>query len=185
MIKNSLSTYGLIAIFLHWLMALGVFFMFGLGLYMVELSYYDAWYKGSLDLHKSIGIVLFIVYCLRLLWRMVNLAPAFPPAKNKFEKFEHSAAHVAHWFLYLLLPVLMFTGYLISTADGRGVWVFELFEVPAITAFIENQEDVAGEIHLILAWCLIGMVAVHVAAALKHHFINKDDTLKKILGLKH
>jgi cytochrome b561 len=79
---------------------------------------------------------------------------------------------------------LMCSGYLISTADGRGIWIFELVEVPAVTALIENQEDIAGEIHFILAWCLIGLVAVHAAAAFKHHFINKDDTLKKMLGLR-
>jgi cytochrome b561 len=184
MIKNTSSAYGLIAIFLHWLMALGVFFMFGLGLYMVELNYYDAWYKGAPDLHKSIGIVLFLVYCIRLIWRMVNVSPVFPQAKNQFEKFEHLAAHTAHWLLYLMLILLMCSGYLISTADGRGIWIFELVEVPAVTALIENQEDIAGEIHFILAWCLIGLVAVHAAAAFKHHFINKDDTLKKMLGLR-
>ena len=58
MFKNSKTSYGVVAIFLHWLMALTVFGLFGLGLYMVELTYYDSWYKGSLDLHKSIGLSL-------------------------------------------------------------------------------------------------------------------------------
>jgi len=185
LMKNTPTTYGFVAIFLHWLMAVGVFSLFGLGLYMVELSYYDAWYKGSLELHKSVGVVLFIFLCIRLFWRLVNVNPAFPKAKNKFEKFELLAAHWAHLLSYLLMLLLMCSGYLISTADGRGVLVFELFEVPAVPALIENQEDIAGEIHFIIAWCLIGLVAVHTVAAIKHHFINKDDTFKKMLGLKH
>jgi len=185
LLKNTSLAYGFCAIFLHWLMALGIFFLFGLGLYMVELSYYDAWYKGSLDLHKSVGVVLFILWCVRLLWRLVNVSPVSPEAQNDFEKFEQLAAHWMHLLLYLMMLLLMCSGYLISTADGRGILVFEFFEVPAVPSLIENQEDIAGEIHLILAWCLVGLVAVHSVAAFKHHFINKDDTLKKMLSFKH
>jgi len=185
LMKNTSLNYGFVAIFLHWLMAVGIFFLFGLGLYMVELSYYDAWYKGSLELHKSIGVVLFIFWCVRLLWRLVNVNPAFPEAKNDFEKIELLAAHWAHLLLYLMMLLLMCSGYLISTADGRGIVVFEVFEVPAVSALIENQEDIAGDIHWTLAWCLIGLVVVHSAAAFKHHFINKDNTLKKMLGFKY
>jgi cytochrome b561 len=183
MLKNNTFRYGFVAIFLHWFMALGVFFMFGLGLYMVELNYYDAWYKGSLDLHKSIGVMLFMFLCIRFCWRMVNVNPAFPLAHSQLEKFEFRAAHLMHLLLYLMLFLLMCSGYLISTADGRGILVFELIEIPAIGSFVENQEDVAGEIHFILAWCLIGFIALHSGAAIKHHIINKDNTLKKMLGI--
>jgi cytochrome b561 len=185
MIKNSSLVYGSVAIFFHWFMALGVFFMFGLGLYMVELSYYDAWYKGSLDLHKSTGVMLFLCLCARLFWRIVNISPDFPLAQTQFEKFEFRVAHLMHLLLYLMMILLMTSGYLISTADGRSILVFELIEVPAISSFIENQEDIAGEIHLILAWCLIGFVALHSGAAVKHHFFNKDNTFKKMLGIEN
>ncbi|KZZ44246.1 hypothetical protein A3755_21060 [Oleiphilus sp. HI0085] len=83
--------------------------------------------------------------------------------------------------LYILMFLIMSSGYLISTADGRGVGVFELFDVPALPSLIENQEDIAGEIHFYLAWTLIVLVILHVAGALKHHFINKDTTLVKML----
>jgi len=184
MIKNTPLGYGVVAIFLHWIMALGILFLFGLGLYMVELSYYDAWYKGSLDLHKSIGVLVFILWCIRIIWRLLNVSPVVPEVNTTFEKFEQRAAHWMHLLLYLIMVLLMCSGYLISTADGRGISVFELFEVPAINALIDNQEDIAGEIHLILAWCLIVLVAIHSLAAIKHHFINKDDTLKKMIGYK-
>lgn len=184
MIKNTTKSYGLVAIFFHWLMALGVFFMFGLGLYMVELSYYDAWYKGSLDLHKSIGVLLFIVFCFRLSWRLINVSPEPPSTHNRLVKLEQFAARTAHYLLYLILLFLMMSGYFISTADGRGIVVLNWFEVPASPLMIENQEDLAGEVHLILAWSLISLVIVHSAAALKHHFVNKDDTFKKMLNIK-
>lgn len=184
LIKNTPTSYGLIAICIHWFMAFGIFFLFGLGLYMVELSYYDSWYKGSLDLHKSIGVSLFLIWCFRLLWRWTNVNPEPLSAKNKLEKFEHVAAHWMHVTLYLVMVMLMLSGYLISTADGRSVVVFDLFEIPAIPASIENQEDIAGEIHYTLAWVLISLVAMHALAALKHHLVDKDDTLKKMILFK-
>ena len=75
MFKNTPSSYGLVAIIFHWLMALTIFGLFGLGLYMVELTYYDSWYKGSLDLHKSIGITLVAVFLFRILWRALSTQP--------------------------------------------------------------------------------------------------------------
>jgi len=86
-----------------------------------------------------------------------------------------------HVTLYVLILGLCLTGYLISSADGRGIGVFEMFQVPALPWSINNQEDIAGDIHEILAWSLIVLVAVHALAALKHHFIDNDKTLMKML----
>lgn len=177
MVKNSKSSYGWMAIVLHWLMAAGVFFLFGLGLYMVELTYYDTWYRGSLELHKSLGLVLLFVWLGRMTWRIANESPAM--AGTRIEK---KIAHVVHLLLYFLMLALMITGYLISTADGRGIEVFSLLEVPAITSIsFENQEDIAGDIHWALAWTLMTLVVMHAVAAIKHQFVNKDGTLMKMI----
>lgn len=176
MLKNTNSGYGWVAISLHWLMAIGIFGTFGLGLYMVELTYYDTWYRGSLDLHKSIGLTLMFVWILRIIWRWSNTSPQI--TGNALEK---KAAHTVHLLLYVVMLALMITGYLISTADGRGIAVFGLFEIPALSISFENQEDIAGEIHWLLAWGLILMVGLHAMAAIKHHVINKDNTLLKMV----
>jgi cytochrome b561 len=76
----------------------------------------------------------------------------------------------------------MVAGYLISTADGRPIEVFGLFNVPATLHGLADQEDIAGEVHEIFAWVLILLAGVHALAALKHHFINRDSTLIKMLG---
>ncbi|MDX2322106.1 MAG: cytochrome b [Moritella sp.] len=182
MLKNTKTDYGWISILLHWIMALAIFGMFGLGLYMVELTYYDAWYKGSLDLHKSIGILLLGLLLIRTLWRGINTNP--DSADERASKFEVTSAHLVHLGLYLLMFTLMVSGYLISTADGRGINVFEVFTVPAIPFAIDNQEDIAGQIHEILAWALIAVAGIHALAALKHHFINKNNTLIRMLKVK-
>jgi cytochrome b561 len=179
MINNTENSYGVIAIGLHWLMAITILSLFGLGLYMVELTYYDAWYKGSLDLHKSIGMALLVVLLLRIFWRMVNITPksADKEASNAAVK----AAHYAHLALYVLMGTLMLSGYLISTADGRAIEVFGLISMPAVPISFANQEDIAGSIHEILAWTLILLSAGHALAALKHHFINKNNTLLRMI----
>ena len=179
MMKNNENGYGLVAITLHWLMATSIFSLFGLGLYMVELTYYDAWYRGSLDLHKSIGMLLLVALMLRIVWRAVNVTPQ--NADKTAGKLEVKAAHYAHLALYGLMTILMITGYLISTADGRAIDVFGLFSVPAMPVSFTNQEDIAGNIHEILAWSLILLSGGHALAAFKHHFINKNNTLVRML----
>jgi cytochrome b561 len=179
MVKNSKSSYGWVAIALHWLMALGIFFLFGLGLYMVELTYYDAWYRGSLDLHKSLGLILLFTWLCRIIWRWINTNPDISGTS-----LEKKGAHFMHLLLYFVMLALMTTGYLISTADGRGIEVFGLIEIPAMPISFENQEDIAGEIHWILAWSLISMVTLHALAAIKHQLINKDGTLTKMIRPK-
>jgi cytochrome b561 len=70
---------------------------------------------------------------------------------------------------------------LISTADGKAVEAFEWVSIPALPLALENQEDVAGDLHEIFAWLLISLVAIHALAALKHHFIDKDKTLTRMI----
>lgn len=180
-LKNTEDSYGLIAIMFHWLMAVSIFSLFGLGLYMVELTYYDAWYKGSLDLHKNIGMTLFVALMLRIVWRMVNATPK--SADESASKIEVKAAHYAHLALYGLMVVLIMSGYLISTADGRAIDVFDFVSIPALPIEFANQEDLAGIVHEVLAWSLIVLSAGHALAALKHHFINKNNTLVRMVKI--
>jgi cytochrome b561 len=177
--RNSTSHYGLVSILMHWLVALAVFGLFGLGYWMVGLDYYSGWYKTAPDLHKSIGLVLFAVMLLRVLWRWFSPPPASLPSHGRMTRL---GSKLGHSFLYLGLFVLMISGYLISTADGRGIEVFGLFEVPASLTSIPDQEDVAGLVHEYLAWALVIFAGVHALAALKHHVIDRDRTLLRMFG---
>lgn len=178
-IKNTRSRYGWLSVSIHWLMALAVIGMFALGIWMRQLSYYDPWYKDGPTIHKSIGILLFILLLARIVWRNINIRPNDDPALKAWERI---TAHLTHFALYGLMLALMIAGYLISTADGRPIDVFNLFSVPATLHGLADQEDIAGEIHEILAWALVLLAGVHALAALKHHFINRDSTLLKMLG---
>mgnify|MGYP003507926535 FL=1 len=177
--RNSSSAYGLLSIVLHWLMAVGVFGMFALGLWMVELDYYSRWYKQAPDLHKSIGLCLLALMLLRFGWRQLSPRP-LPLASHTASIQRVSKA--VHLLLYVGLLALMLSGYLISTAEGRGISVFGWFEVPASLTSIPDQEDLAGEVHFWLAWAVVVFAGLHALAALKHHFIDRDATLSRMLG---
>ncbi|MCL1089978.1 cytochrome b [Shewanella profunda] len=181
MFRNSKLAYGIPAIVIHWISALVVIGLFAVGVWMVELTYYSAWYKTAPHLHKSVGILLLAVTIFRLVWRLVNPKPA-PEASHK--PWEKTAAHLAHFVIYVLLFVIMIAGILISTADGRGIWVFDWFELPGLGLLFENQADIAGDIHQYAAYSLIALVVIHAAGALKHHFIDKDTTLLRMIKFK-
>lgn len=178
--RNDNRRYGLVSVTLHWLVAVTVVGQFGLGLWMRSLGYYDAWYRLGPWWHKGIGVLLFAVLVARLVWRWTNPRPDH---LSTHKPYERTGAALTHGLLYLLLFAVMLSGYLISTADGRGLEVFDWFTIPATLSGIERQEDIAGVVHLWLAWSVIGLAAVHALAALKHHFIDRDATLKRMLGL--
>ncbi|WP_261817496.1 cytochrome b [Vibrio gallicus] len=165
---------------IHWVSAIVIIGMFALGLWMVDLTYYSQWYQTAPYWHKSVGILLAGLTLFRMLWKLLSYSPQIDG--NRFEKV---AAKSAHHFMYLLLCILFISGYLISTEDGRSITVFEWFDVPALGKLFDGQADLAGQIHYYVALTLIGLAAIHALAALKHHFIDKDNTLRKMTrGLK-
>ncbi|MGF1727491.1 cytochrome b [Photobacterium nomapromontoriensis] len=173
------QTYDGLFIFIHWLTAITVIGLFAAGLWMVDLNYYSQWYKPVPHWHKSVGLCLAIITLFRLGWKCIRLSPAIEGAR-----WEIAAAKVAHALIYLLLFGLFISGYLISTADGRAIDIFNWFSIPSVGELFPNQSDIAGDVHYYLAYSLIGLSVLHAIAALKHHFINKDNTLKKMLGVK-
>ncbi len=176
--RSSSCGWGLVSVILHWVSALMVIGLFCLGLWMVELGYYHGWYRTAPYIHKSLGVLLFLLTLFRLIWRLSQVAPR-PQASHT--ALERQTAGMVHAMLYFFLFALVFSGYLISTADGRAIEVFNLFEVPAIIQGIERQEDVAGNVHRLLAYILMVLVGIHAAGAIKHHFFDKDETMKRML----
>lgn len=177
--RNSPSRYGLVSLFLHWGSALVVFGLFGLGLWMRELDYYDTWYHRAPEIHKGIGILLLIALVLRVLWRFLSPPPPAPASHGRNTRLATTLGHLG---LYGLLFTAIIAGYLISTAEGKPISVFGWFDVPATLSGLPDQADVAGVIHLYLAWALVVLAVLHALAALKHHFIDRDATLTRMLG---
>ncbi|HHQ6565647.1 cytochrome b [Serratia fonticola] len=177
--KNTADRFGHVSVLIHWLVALTVYGMFALGLWMVTLGYYDVWYHQAPEIHKSIGTLLFIVMVVRVVWRFIS-----PPPKPlvSYSRLTRISAVLAHIALYTVLFAILISGYLISTADGQAISVFGWFDVPASVTGLPQQADTAGTIHLYLAWAVVVLSVLHALAALKHHFIDRDVTLKRMLG---
>ncbi|WP_258405658.1 cytochrome b [Shewanella zhangzhouensis] len=173
--RNRASGYGWFAIGIHWVMAVLILGLFALGLWMVELNYYSQWYRVAPYWHKGLGGVVFALLLLRL---AIRLGDQQPSALGKGT--EVVLAKIVHLALYLLPLGLVISGYLISTADGRALELFELVSIPSLVSF-PGQEDSAGQIHSVLAWLLIALVSAHALAAIKHHVINRNATLLRIL----
>ncbi len=175
--KQAVNNYNVVARGLHWLSAIVIVAMFAVGLWMVDLSYYSEWYRTAPHWHKSIGILLASITLFRLLWKIVTASP-----KIEGKPWEIVGAKLVHRLMYLLLFTLFASGYLISTEDGRSIDVFNWFSVPGMGALFEGQADISGEVHFYAAWALIILAGVHALAAVKHHIIDKDNTLRKMIG---
>lgn len=176
MLKNSNSQFGLMSKLIHWISAIMLLTLFAVGFWMVDLSYYSEWYRVAPYYHKAFGLILLLLTLIRIVWKFTTPQPEII-AKNKSEK---TLANLGHAALYIFMLVIMISGYLISTADGRGIELFAILTVPSIGELIENQEDIAGAIHKYAAYIIMALIAGHIGAALKHHFIDKDETLTRM-----
>ncbi len=174
-IKDTPTGYGLISRWLHWGMALAIFVVFGIGVWMVGLDYQSPYYRLGPDIHRSAGILLLIVLGFRLLWRAFNTKPV----GTELTAFERAGSRLVHWSFYVLLAVIMVSGYFISSADGQPVAVFDWFSIPAVTKQ-QGLADSAGFVHRWLAYGTMALALAHSVAALKHHFSNKDQIMRRM-----
>jgi len=178
MLRNTISSYGLVSIMLHWLMAIAIFAMFALGYWMTTLTYYDRWYHDAPDIHKAIGGLLLLLLLFRFVWRLLN-----PRLELLGAWWEQMVALSVQRLHYVLMFTVLITGYLIPTAEGVGIDVFGLFTLPATLSFDQQQADFIGKIHWASAWAMMALAGLHAGAAMKHHLIDKDITLLRMLGM--
>ena len=165
------------AIFLHWLIALMLFGMFGFGLYMVELPLSPQKLKFY-SYHKWAGVTVFLLVLARLAWRITHRPPALPA---DMPAWQVTAAKAGHHLLYLLMVIVPLSGWLMSSAKGfQTVW-FGVLPLPDLL----DKDEALGEAllltHRLLNWFFMLVVAGHVVAALKHHFIDRDGLLSRML----
>ncbi|WP_428643300.1 cytochrome b [Roseibium sp.] len=186
MLRNTSSGYGRVAIFFHWTMALLIVGMLALGLYMQSLPQTDPATFQLYQLHKSIGFVVLALAVLRLVWRAVNPSPRLPESMTPLER---TAAHLGHAGLYGLLFLLPLTGWFMVSASPWGIptIVFNVLHVPhlplpEILGDKAQAESLFKMLHAYGAYLMIALTVAHIAAALKHHYIARDNTLKRMLS---
>lgn len=175
-IKNTKNNFGVVAITLHWLIALIIIVMLALGLYMTDLPI--SLQKLKLyGWHKEFGVLVLMLVIARVTWRLTNINPTLAT----LPWWEYYAARAMHYVLYGFMLAMPITGWAMSSAAGFPVSFFGLFVLPDLVLPNESARIVLAEIHKYLAFALIAAIVGHAAAALKHQFIDKDDILRRML----
>lgn len=174
--RNTSVRYGWVAQFLHWAVLALLAVQVVLGKVAHELPV-GLERLVMMSRHKSLGITILAIAVLRLLWRWFDRPPPPPP----MPRWQHVAASLNHWALYALLFVLPLTGWLTSSAANRPVSVWGLVQLPDFVAPDAGLKEAFEETHEFLVNVLFVLVALHVAAALKHQFIDRDGLIRRML----
>lgn len=161
---------------LHWLIALLILGLGTVGLVMTDMDPSIAKLKVY-ALHKSFGITVLALVALRLLWRISHRAP--PPVP--MPRWQHLSAQAVHALLYVMMFAVPLSGWMFNSAANFPLQWFGLFHVPSLWHADPEMKHLAREIHENGFWILIGLAVLHAAAAIKHHFIDKDETLRRML----
>ena len=180
-VKQATARYTSVAVALHWVLGIALVAMFGFGLYMTDLPFSPQRLK-LYNWHKWAGVTILLLSLLRLVWRLTHRPPALPAAivskMPGWQTLVHSATHMALYALFFVVPLI---GWAYSSAAGFPVVLFGVLPLPD---FVSPDKDLAALIkpwHEISAFALAGLVVLHLAAALKHHFIDRDGLITRIL----
>lgn len=173
----TISQYTPVAISLHWLMALLIIAGWGLGIYMHDLPLspqklrYFSW-------HKWMGVTVFLLAIIRVAWLATHRALQSPPHTPLWQV---QAARASHMLLYLLMFILPLSGWLMSSAKGVPTVYFGVLPIPDLLAKDKELGNILSEVHELLAYGLAVLAVIHIAAALKHQFIDRDDLIGRML----
>ena len=177
MLRNTSDSFGAIAKIFHWLIALGIIGMLTVGLIMVDMDPSPT-KKILYSLHKSTGVVILFLVILRLTWRLLNPVPQLP---SSLRPWHHHLAKLSPFALYTLMFMMPFSGFTLSEAAGYPIVVYNLFTIPNILPKNLEVAKNAVMVHKYGGFALIGILILHVSAALYHHFILKTNILRRIL----
>jgi cytochrome b561 len=181
MLTNSADRYGAVSRFLHWVMALLILAMIGVGAYMSDLAREDPLRAQLYGMHKAVGVTLLGMAVIRILWVLVSRPPVMPAA---LQRWEVVLAKSTVGLLYLLMLATPIAGYLMSNTGGKPISYFGLFELPPLMGENHDLHEILEEVHEVLAFTVLALAALHIAGALKHRFIDKDpdaDVLRRML----
>jgi cytochrome b561 len=165
------------AIGLHWLVAIALVATFGLGLYMQDLPLSPDKLR-LYSWHKWAGVTIFLLVLFRLVWRLTHRPPA-PPAN--MPAWQRVAAEAIHWLLYVLMIAIPLSGWLMSSAKGVQTVYFGVLPLPDLLAKNKELGEALATVHQTLNYTMATVVLAHVGAALKHHFLDRDEVLARML----
>lgn len=180
MSQPSTSRYSATAIWLHWLLAVAIVSAFGVGLYVEGLPFSPQKLK-LINWHKWAGVTILALSALRLLWRLTHRPPALPAKVSLgMPGWQVSAYHATHHLMYALFFIVPLAGWAYSSAKGFPIVWFGVLPLPDLVGKDEALAQILKGVHALAAFALMGLVTLHVAAALKHHLIDRDGLLERM-----
>jgi cytochrome b561 len=177
-LTNTADRYGLVSRVLHWALALLMLGLIWLGWLLVGMGYYDRWYYTVETAHVSLGMLVLAVAALKLPWMLYSPNPA-PQAELR--AWERGTSRLVHWLLFLSMFLIPVTGYLTSTSDGKGVSMFDWFNIPALIPVSTALRDWSIDVHFYAAYAVLVLAILHAGAAFKHQLIDGHGTLRRML----
>ncbi|MDZ7841948.1 MAG: cytochrome b [Gammaproteobacteria bacterium] len=178
LIRNTGDRYGLVSKALHWTLAVLMLGLVWLGWVLVGMGYYDRWYYTVETAHASFGMLVLALAAFKLVWMLYSPAPGPQP---ELRAWERGTSKLVHWLLLLSMFLIPVTGYLTSTSSGGTVAMFDWFEIPAVVPVSDALRDWVIDVHYYAAYAVLVLVILHAGAALKHQFIDRHGTLKRML----
>ncbi|MGE8397970.1 MAG: cytochrome b [Comamonas sp.] len=176
----SSSRYTLPAILLHWLLALSLIGLLVFGWYMVGLPFSPTKLKYY-NWHKWAGVTILALSALRLLWRITHRPPALPERMTAaMPRWQQAAHHGVHHLLYVLFFAVPLLGWAYSSAAGFPVVWFGMWQLPDFVARSPELAEAIKPLHMIAAYTMAALIALHIAAALKHQLIDRDGLLRRM-----
>jgi cytochrome b561 len=168
------------AIALHWLIAALIVCGFYIGWIMTDIHGFTPTKLKYFSWHKWIGVTVFALAVIRVLWRATHRAPALDEATPAWQK---AAAHLVHGLLYLLMLAIPLSGYFYSSAAGIQVVYLGIVPLPTLIGPDQALKATLRTVHVLLNYTLLALVVMHVAAALKHQFVDRDGLLARMIPL--
>ena len=173
--------YSTVAIVLHWLLALVIVAMFGVGVYMTDLPFSPLRLK-LYNWHKWAGIIILALTVLRLLWRVTHRPPALPRAISQaMPEWQIQAYHATHHVMYALFFAVPLAGWAYSSAAGFPIVLFGQIPLPDLLAANKELAELIKPLHELTALALMALAGLHIAAAFKHHLVDRDGLLSRML----
>jgi cytochrome b561 len=177
--SNSTQRYTKTAIILHWLIGVMIFGMFALGWYMTDLPKDTPSRAYYFNLHKSFGVTILALVLVRIYWRITHIAPALPTTMEEWQK---QASYIVHKGLYVLMLAMPLSGVAMSAFSKFGL---KWFGIPLFIG-VDNHDlrENIVQAHEIISYILLGVVVLHVLAAIKHKLVDKDNIMERMSLLK-
>lgn len=173
--------YDIVAISLHWGMALCILLMLGSGLAFDRIDMEQSFKFNLYQWHKSLGLILLVLVAIRIGWRLFNKPPTEP---SQLTKTDHILSKIGHWALYSAMVIMPFSGWVMVSSSPYGLptFIFNLFEWPHIPGLSSNKDmnALSKDIHWFGGWAFISLITIHSLAVVKHYYYDQVNLLPRM-----